>query len=219
MVDIYEADQLSRNLNLNLEWSATDDVFSLVLKAFPFRPTIDLFALPTYLSWKPDPFARYVYAFTVNWALHPFYAFPPLILKGLCLQKKKKPWWWGYRVFIVPTWPTQRYFGSLFSMLVDQPLYFKATRTTLTNPSVGELTYPLRVTLSVCRVSGNALSSAGFWQKLPTSFCQRGERIQLSNTMCTSRNGPFMRAPVLRNFGLSSLVIYQSLPLFVPEHC
>ena len=85
-VDIYEADQLSRNLNLNLEWSATDDVFSLVLKAFPFRPTIDLFALPTYLSWKPDPFARFVDAFTVNWVLHPFYAFPPLILKGLCLR-------------------------------------------------------------------------------------------------------------------------------------
>ena len=89
-VDNYEADQLSRNLNPNLEWSATDDVFSLVLKAFPFRPTIDLFALPTYLSWKSDPFARYVDAFTVNWALHPFYAFPPLILKGRCLPKKKK---------------------------------------------------------------------------------------------------------------------------------
>ena len=56
-VDIYKGDQLSRNLNLNLEWSATDDVFSLVLKVSPFRPTIDLFALPTYLSWKPDPFA------------------------------------------------------------------------------------------------------------------------------------------------------------------
>ena len=64
--------------------------------------------------------------------------------------------------FIVPTWPTQRYFGSLLGMLVDQPLYFKETRTTLTSPSVGELTYPLRVTLLVGRVSGNALSSAGF---------------------------------------------------------
>ena len=59
----YEADQLSRKLNPNLEWSVTDEVFNQMFKAFPFRPTIDLFAsrvntkLPTYVSWKPYPFA------------------------------------------------------------------------------------------------------------------------------------------------------------------
>ena len=95
-VDNYEADQLSRNLNPNLEWSVTDEIFSQMLKAFPFRTTIDLFAsrvnakLPSYVAWEPDPFARYVDAFTVNWALHPFYAFPPFILVGRYLQKKKK---------------------------------------------------------------------------------------------------------------------------------
>ena len=72
-VDNYEADQISRNLNPNLEWSVTDEAFSQMLKAFPFWPTIDLFAsrvnvkLPTYVSWKPDPFAWYVDAFTVKW--------------------------------------------------------------------------------------------------------------------------------------------------------
>ena len=72
---------------------------------------------------------------------------------GVCQKKKKKIWGDGATGFIiVPTWPTQSYFGSLLSMLVDQPLYFKTTRTTLTSPSVRELTYPLRVTLSVCSV-------------------------------------------------------------------
>lgn len=70
--------------------------------------------------------------------------------------------WWGYRAFDCPYVAYSKLFGSLLSMLVDQPLYFKATRTTLTNPSVGELTYPFRVTLLVWRVSGNPLSSAGF---------------------------------------------------------
>ena len=59
-VDNYEADQLSRNLNPNLEWSVTDEVFGQMLEAFPFRPTVDLFAMPTYVSWKPDPLARNV---------------------------------------------------------------------------------------------------------------------------------------------------------------
>ena len=168
-------------------------VFNQLLKAFLFRPTIDLFAsrvnakLPTYVSWKPDPIAQYVDAFTVKWALYPFYTFPPFILAGQCLQNIRGDGATG--LLIVPMWPTQSYFGSLLSMLVDQPRYFKATRTTLTNPSLGELTYLLRVTLLVCRVSGNPLSSAEFRQKLSTSFCP-GERVQLNNTMCTSRNGP-----------------------------
>ena len=80
----YEAEQLSRNLNANLDWSPTEEVFSEMLKAFPSRPTMDFSAsrmnakLPTYVFWKPDPFARYVDAFTVNMTLHPFYAFPPM---------------------------------------------------------------------------------------------------------------------------------------------
>ena len=110
-------------------------------------------------------------------SLHPFYAFPPFFLVGRCLQKVRGNGATG--LLIVPTWPTQSYFGSLLSMLVDQPRYFKATRKTLTNPSLGELTYPLRVTLLVRRESGNPLSSAEFRQKLPTSFCPRGERAQL----------------------------------------
>ena len=126
----------------------------------------------------------------MNRALHPFYVFPPFILVGRCLQKIRGDGATG--LLIVPMWPTQSYFGSLLSMLVDQPRYFKATRKALTNPSLGELTYPLRVTLLVSRVSGNPLSSAEFPQKLPTPFCPRGERVPLSNTMhiSTSRNGP-----------------------------
>lgn len=128
-------------------------IHSSVKSVFFFgQPLICLHCRLIYLG-NSDPFARYVDAFTVNWALHPFYAFPPLILKGRCLPKKKKIWGDGATGFIiVPTWPTQSYFGSLLSMLVDQPLYFKTTRTTLTSPSVRELTYPLRVTLSVCSV-------------------------------------------------------------------
>ena len=166
--------------------------------------------LPTYVSWKPDPFARYVDAFTVNWALYPFYVFPPFILVGRCLQKIRGDWATG--LLIVPMWPTQSYFGSLLRMLVDQPLYFKATRTTLTNPSVGELTCPLRVTLLVCRVSKIPCRVQDFGQKLPTSFCPCGERVQLSNAMGTSRNGPrfvvktklFHVCPFFVNFAFSS---------------
>ena len=104
-------------------------------------------------------------------------------------------------------WPTQSYFRSLLSMLqlVDQPRYFKATRKTLTNPSLGELTYPLRVTLLVCRVSGNPLSSAEFstevasvvlssWRK--STVKQYNVYLEKWSTFCLSRRSHFMRASV-----------------------
>ena len=131
-----------------------------MLKAFPFRPTIDLFTLQTYVSWKRDPFARYMDAFTVNWVLHQFYAFPQFTLVHLCFQKSRGDGATG--LLIVPKWLSLSYFVSLLSMLVAQLLFFKATRTTLMNPSVRELIYTLRVALLVYRVSDNPLSSASF---------------------------------------------------------
>ena len=67
-----------------------------MLKAFPFRPTIDLFAsrvnakLPTYVSWKPYPFARYVDAFTVNWALYLLRILTFFNLRGLVFAKNSR---------------------------------------------------------------------------------------------------------------------------------
>ena len=189
-----EADELSRKFNPNLEWSVTDEVFNQILKVFALGPTIDLFAsrvnakLPAYVSWKADPFARYVDAFTLNWASHTFYAFPPFVLVGRCLSKIRGDGATG--ILIVPMWPTQSYFASLLSMLVDTPRYFKATRKTLTNPLLGEQRHPLQVTLLVCRVSGNPLLSMEFRHKLPTSSCPLGDRVQLNNMMCSSTNGP-----------------------------
>ena len=189
-----EADELSRKFNPNLEWSVTDEVFNQILKVFALGPTIDLFAsrvnakLPAYVSWKADPFARYVDAFTLNWASHTFYAFPPFVLVSRCLSKVRGDGATG--ILIVPMWPTQSYFASLLSMLVDMPRYFKATRKALTNPLLGEQRHPLQVTLLVCRVSGNPLLSMEFRHKLPTSSCPLGDRVQLNNMMCSSTNGP-----------------------------
>ena len=162
-VDNYEADQLSRNLNPNREWSVTDEEFSQMLKAFPFQPTIDLFAsrvkanLPNYASWKPDPFARYVDAFTVNWALHPFLRISPVYSRES--QKIRGDGATG--LLIIPMWPTQSYFGSFNVGRPATLLQDNQDNADESFSAVGELTYLLRVTILVCRVSGNPLSSAG----------------------------------------------------------
>ena len=80
-----DADQLSRNLNLNLEWMFDLHTFQRIVSLFG-RPNIDLFAsrlnaqLQDYVSWKPDPKAKFVDAFSLTWSGFYFYASPPPLL-------------------------------------------------------------------------------------------------------------------------------------------
>lgn len=55
----------------------------LALNYFNFLPCIDLFAsrinkqFNTYVSYKPDPYAKHIDAFTITWSTEDFYCFPP----------------------------------------------------------------------------------------------------------------------------------------------
>ena len=86
------ADALSRKFSMELEWMFSKQVFQKILSRFN-NLEIDLFAsrlnaqLQNYVSWKPDPMAKHIDAFTVNWSQYPFYAFPPFDLISRCVQK------------------------------------------------------------------------------------------------------------------------------------
>ena len=87
-----DADQLSRNLNLNLEWMLPAPILKRIVSLFG-NPDIDLFAsrlnaqVENYVSWKPHPMAKFVDAFTIEWSQFFFYAFPPFCLISRCVQK------------------------------------------------------------------------------------------------------------------------------------
>ena len=65
-----DADQLSRNLNLDLEWMLSAPIFQRIVALFG-KPDIELFAsrlnaqVEDYVSWKPHPMAKFVDAFTI----------------------------------------------------------------------------------------------------------------------------------------------------------
>ena len=77
------ADEPSRKIYSQGEWVLARTIFSKVLR-FNITPNIDLFAsglnsqLPTYVSYKPDPNAYAVDAFSLDWSKLQFYTFPPL---------------------------------------------------------------------------------------------------------------------------------------------
>ena len=79
-----QADKESRVFHDNKEWMFRPDLFQLLTTIWG-EPSIDLFAsrlnaqVPCCASWKPDPEAAYVDAFSISWKKQFFCAFPHLV--------------------------------------------------------------------------------------------------------------------------------------------
>ena len=151
------ADSLSRHFEDGIEWELNRDLFEKICAVFGV-PQIDLFAsrvnhqTRAYASWKPDPHASYVDAFSVSWSQFTnSYMFPPFCLVGRC---------------IVPLWTTQTWFTNLLSLLVDVPRIFRVTKKVLSHPVRGDA-HPLcpKLHLLACKVSGvSSLSAMSSWR-------------------------------------------------------
>ena len=119
-----QADKESRVFYDNKEWMLRPDLFQLLTKIWG-EPSIDLFAsrlnaqVPCYASWRPDPDATYVDAFSISWKKQFFYAFPPFSLIARCLQKIAMEEAEG--LMIVPFWPTQPWYSQLLHLITDIP--------------------------------------------------------------------------------------------------
>lgn len=124
--DNVEADQESRR-NPDIDWQLSPIEFHNISSTFG-EPMIDLFAsrtntkCKTYVSWKPDPDALTVDAFTINWKPFFFYAFPPFPLLLKCIQKIINDEAEGILIF--PIWPTQPWFPIINNISVSQILHF-----------------------------------------------------------------------------------------------
>ena len=88
-----DADLESRKINYDTEWKLNTELFQQALQILGVNPDLDLFAsrintqLSSYVSFKPDPGAKAVDAFTLNWHDTKFYAFPPFCVIPKVFQK------------------------------------------------------------------------------------------------------------------------------------
>ena len=185
------ADRESRVFNDRTEWMLHQDVFQkLSLLWGPFE--LDLFAsrlnkqVCTHVSWKPDPGATAVDAFSIVWDRKPFYAFPPFPLR--CLQKITADKAEG--VIIVPMWPTQTYYPRLMSMLIQLPRLLPRKENLLRLPH-SEKSHPLwqKMQLMACLVSGIASRQKEFRKKQEESCCSLGENQPGTSMASISKSG------------------------------
>ena len=114
------ADFHSRNFADNLEWSLNDRIFNKIVKIFG-QPDVDLFATrlnaktEKYISWRPDPGAIAVDAFSIQWNdFNLFYAFPPFSVVTRTIEKALEEKARG--LLVVPHWPSQAWWGRLVNV-------------------------------------------------------------------------------------------------------
>ena len=158
----FVADFESRHIAKASEWMLNGPELSKALQALEFKPDIDLFAsrinhqFLKYVSYRPDPQAIAIDAFSITWSFYKFYAFPPFSVIGRMLSKISREKATG--ICVLPAWPTQSWCPQAMSMLLQKPVYLKASKTLLHLPSHPQEVQPLhqKLTLMVCHLSRNS---------------------------------------------------------------
>lgn len=150
--DNKEADTESRRVNPDTEIQLCTSSFLEITEKFG-EPEIDLFASRTnakcrvYVSWKPDPDALSVDAFTISWKKYYFYCFPPFAIIQKCLQKIVSEQSTG--IFVFPYWPTQVWFPLLSNIIISDIIFLKNSIR-----SDYRIHLPVQTTLAAAIVSG-----------------------------------------------------------------
>lgn len=129
--DNVEADEMSRVGFRDTEWELADYAFDKIVHSFG-QPNIDLFAsrnnkkCSTFVSWKQDPDAWAVDAFTFSWSRLHFYAFPPfcLILKMLRKIINDK----AEGIVVIPNWPTQSWYPLYQRIKISEEIIFSPNK-------------------------------------------------------------------------------------------
>ena len=101
-VDNCVPDEESRKEYKQAEWMLDRKLYNRCTKHFHFSPTIDCFATrinaqhKNYVARRPDPFAKFIDAFSFNWSTEKCYIFPPFSLVARVLQKIRTDSSWCY---------------------------------------------------------------------------------------------------------------------------
>lgn len=122
------------------------------------EPEVDLFAsrlntkCSSYVSWKRDPSAFNVDAFTIDWSSYYFYAFPPFSLILKSLRKIINDGAIG--IMVVPYWKSQPWYPLFLSLACQDPVYLSPNEHLLLSPSREPHPRWRTLTLVSCQLSG-----------------------------------------------------------------
>ena len=154
------ADKESRRELRQSEWMINKEMLKDSLKKLNFKPDIDLFTsrinkqYKKYVSYRPDPNAIAINAFSLDWADLKFYAFPPFSVISTVLSKMEMDQAEG--ICILPNWPSQAWYPKATHLMKQKPIILKPRENLLHLPSHPKEVHPLhqKLQLLVCHLSG-----------------------------------------------------------------
>lgn len=155
--DNREADRLSRKKFHDTEWELGDYAYEKITNKLGL-PNIDLFAsrcntkCDKYITWKNEPDAWAVDAFTVSWRYLDFYAFPPFSMILKMIQKIISDKAEG--IVVVPYWPTQAWFPLFQRICQSEIIHFSPDINLLKSPYRSAHSLHRTLTLVAARLSG-----------------------------------------------------------------
>eukprot|EP00794_Sanderia_malayensis_P004332 gene4332-4905_t len=154
------ADLESGATNIDTEWVLNPHYLAKALSDISLSPTIDLFAsrvnkqFEEYVSYRPDPYAKHIDAFSISWSDQNFYCFPPFS----CIMKTVRKIVQGNArgILVVPDWSIQTRYPILLAILEQPPILLRSSAKLWTIPSQPDLSHPLHksLKLTICLVSG-----------------------------------------------------------------
>ena len=129
----------SRRNQRESEWMLNPTILKDAIRKLDLQPEIDLFAsrinaqFPKYASFRPDPHAFAIDAFTLQWTDLKLYAFPPFSVIASVLSKIQREKAVG--ICVLPNWPTQSWYAKAYNMMTQDPIRIKASKELLSLPS------------------------------------------------------------------------------------
>ena len=204
------ADKESREKQPDWELKLNPQLFECIIPPWGTL-SVDLFAsrwdyqLRPFVSWRPEPEAMAIDAFSLNWKGQYFYAFPPFSLINRVLQKVEQDQSQG--IPIVPMWTTQVWFPRLLRPLTDHPLILPKGSSTVTLPFNQDKVYHLQKALNSSGMQSirKSLTSRGVAEKAAKAIlqCWRGSTQKQYSTylnkwlLCCSSSGldPYQATP------------------------
>ena len=145
-----------------------------------------------HVTYKHDPEACAIGAFSISWNQYSFYTFPPFGVIPRILQEIQTEKATG--LIVIPKWPTQLWWPRGMRVLMQEPVQLPKGKKILKQPSQPDLVHPLhqKLVLLLCHASGDYSKTMVFQAKLPNWSGNHGEKAPGSSITLISNDVNFI---------------------------
>ena len=158
------------------------------LNLLSFKPDIDLFATQInrqfgdYVAYSPDPEAKFIDAFTIDWSGLKSYAFPLIAIISRFLSKISQDEAEG--IIVVPYWPNQVWNPVMLKMLISIPILLNSRKSLLQLSQSPDQNHPMwqKMEMIVAHLLGSSRRAQHCQNKLLRSNQLPGDRGQRNVT-------------------------------------